>query len=150
MSDNLYTYQRRVMPILLGWGIGSIVSGLIWLLGCSQKMRGMGSQFFGWGLVDSLIAIFAIASADRKTMLLESGEVTPGEHLQQAVQFERFVWFNALLDIGYVIGGIRLAKRSPQEPRRRGIGWGILIQGAFLFVWDVLLAVFAGRLRRGL
>jgi hypothetical protein len=41
-----------------------------------------------------------------------------------------------------------MAKRSQQNYHRRGMGWGIIIQGMFLFIWDVLLASTARRKRR--
>lgn len=144
---NLFTYQQQVMPVLLGWGVGSIVSGLIWMRSTADWLRGLGSQFLGWGIVDSLIAAFAIRNAAQKNGLVEVGEITQDEHHRQSVQFERIVWLNALLDIGYIFGGIWLAKRNPTNQQRQGMGWGILIQGGFLFIWDVLLASVAKRKR---
>lgn len=145
---NLYTYQQDAMPILLGWGIGSTLAGLVWRRSASSWLRGLGIQFIGWGIVDALIASFAIANAANKSAQVDSGEITKVEHRRQSEQFERIVWLNALLDIGYILGGSRMVKRSQQNRQRRGMGWGIIIQGLFLFIWDVLLASTARRKRR--
>jgi hypothetical protein len=146
---NLYTFQQKAMPILLGWGVGSIITGFLWTRSRSQALQALGNQFIAWGAVDGSIAAFAIANAAKKSSLVESGEITPHEHYLQAEQFERIIWVNALLDIGYMLGGFRLARGNPQDRRRQGMGWGILTQGAFLFAWDILLALIAQRHRRG-
>ncbi len=146
---SVYQYQAEAMPILSGWAIGSMVSGLLWLTSRSERLKGFGSQFLGWGAVNAAIAALGLSGAIRNEKRRQEGKISPAEHTRQAIQFERFVWFNALLDIGYMLGGGLLARRNPDEPRKQGMGWGILLQGAFLFVWDILLASIAGRRRRG-
>lgn len=147
--DNLYTYQVKAMPVLLGWAMGSVVAGLLWMRSSNKFWRSMGSQFLGWGVIDGLIAGFALRGAATNAARLESGGISTAEHKRQWVQFERFVWLNVLLDKGYVAGGAWLASHNPQDPQRRGMGWGIAIQGAFLLIWDVLLASISWSKRRG-
>lgn len=146
---SVYQYQIQAMPILLGWAVGSMASGLLWLTTRSDWLKGFGSQFLGWGAINSAIAILGLSGAAKNEERWRKGEITPAEQARQAIQFERFVWFNALLDVGYMLGGWQLAQRNPKEPRKQGTGWGILAQGAFLFVWDILLAAIAGRRRHG-
>lgn len=148
VAENLYTYQQKTMPILLAWGLGSVVAGFIWRRDRSKLLYGMGSQFIAWGAVDASIAALAIANAVKKSGQVESGEIPPREHYRQAEQFRRIVWLNALLDIGYMLFGIRFTRRNAGDRQRRGTGWGIIVQGAFLFVWDILLALFVPRLNR--
>lgn len=147
-SDNLYTYQKKTMPILLGWAAGSVIAGLLWLRSSNKFWRGLGSQFLGWGVINGLIAGFALRGASKNAVRLESGEISPAEHQRQWVQFERFVWLNVLLDKGYITAGAWLALRNPQDAQRRGIGWGVAIQGAFLLIWDILLASLSWNKRR--
>lgn len=146
---SVYQYQTQAMPILLGWAAGSMASGLVWLTSRSEWLKGFGSQFLGWGAINGAIAVLGLSGAAKNEGRRRKGEISPGEHSRQAVQFERFVWFNALLDIGYMLGGWQLARRNPKDARKQGMGWGVLAQGAFLFVWDILLAAIAGRKRRG-
>lgn len=146
---SVYQYQTEAMPILLSWAVGSMVSGLLWLTSRSDLLKGFGSQFLGWGVVNAAIAALGLSGATRNEKRRQEGEISPTEHTHQAIQFERFVWFNVLLDIGYMLGGGLLARRNPDEPRKQGMGWGILLQGAFLFFWDILLASIARRRRRG-
>jgi hypothetical protein len=148
-ADNLYSYQTRAMPILLGWSVGSIVTGALWLSSASKFWRGLGSQFLGWGAIDGLIAGFALRGATKGAARLEAGEISPAEHQRQWLQFERFVWLNVLLDIGYVLAGVGLKRSNPHDPQRQGLGWGIAIQGGFLLIWDILLASLSRSKRRG-
>jgi len=148
-AENLYTYQVRAMPILLGWSVGSVVAGAIWLLSAAKFWRGLGSQFLGWGAIDGMIAGFALRGAAKSAARLEAGEIAPAEHQRQWLQFERFVWLNVLLEIGYVLGGIWLKRSNPHDPQRQGMGWGIAIQGGFLLIWDILLASISRSKRRG-
>jgi hypothetical protein len=145
---NLFIYQRHAMPVLLGWGIGSVFSGLLMLRSRSDWLRGLGSQFFSWGAVDSVIAVFALRNAEKKSRQFEQGEISKDEHIRQAGQFEQFIWLNTLLDIGYIVAGNAFANRYPDNRYRQGMGWGVIIQGAFLFIWDLFLVLIAQRKRR--
>ncbi len=148
-SFDVNQFQIQVLPVLVGWGLGSLVAGLIWLFHPSAWMRGFGSQFAGWGLVDALIALFSLRSAYRKLSSIPSESPDTGELSRQAQTFERVLWVNAGLDVGYVTGGSSLAVRHADNQFRRGIGWGIIGQGMFLLVWDVLLALIVRGQRHG-
>jgi len=114
----------------------------------SDWLRGLGSQFFSWGAVDSVIAVFALRNAEKKSRQFEQGEISKDEHIRQAGQFEQFIWLNTLLDIGYIVAGNAFANRYPDNRYRQGMGWGVIIQGAFLFIWDLFLVLIAQRKRR--
>lgn len=144
---NLYLYQKRTFPILLGWATGSVVSGLLWWRSASEFYQGLGSQFSLWGLIDGLIAVFGIQSAKRNHARYQSGEIDRNKHDQQAKLFETIVWVNVILDLGYIIAGILYKGRHRDNPRRRGVGFGVLLQGSFLLIWDILLASFSRKMR---
>lgn len=56
---------------------------------------------------------------------------------------QKILLFNAGLDVGYMLGGVYLLERGKREvknaERLRGFGRSILLQGAFLFVFDLSL-----------
>jgi len=142
-NSNLFQFQQRAFPFLLAWSLFSIVVGILaWIKG-DRWLRGLGMQFAGWGLIDGIIAAFAVRGAVHKSIQLASGEITPPEYTRQARNFKAIVLANALLDIGYIFGGSWLIKRFPQDQEKRGMGWGIIIQGAFLLIWDLVLALFS-------
>jgi hypothetical protein len=146
---NLYRFQRRAMPVLLGWALGSIVAGALWLRDPGRFLRGAGGQFVAWGVIDGLIALLALRGAGRKQVGWQANAITPLQHAQEAEQFEKIVWANAALDVGYVLAGRWWSRRNPDDPWRRGMGLGVMVQGAFLLVWDLFLALAVRRGRHG-
>lgn len=144
---DLYTFQRRTLPVLLGWAAGSIVAGGLWWRSSQQWLRGLGSQFLGWGLIDGLIALFGLRSAIENTTKFGQGEISSTEMQTQTQRFERILWVNTSLDIGYLLFGGWFINRARGNDQRRGIGWGIILQGGFLFIWDLLLLLLL-RLKR--
>lgn len=140
-SFNVFVFQRHALPVLMGWAAGSIIcGGILWRLG-NDWWRGLGIQFVAWGIIDGVIAYLGRRGATRKAGCLASGEMTASEHNKEALRFEKVLWINAALDIGYVIGGSVLTKLSPGSLFLQGMGWGIVIQGAFLLIWDVVLVL---------
>ncbi|MBN2006671.1 MAG: hypothetical protein JXA21_25180 [Anaerolineae bacterium] len=58
----------------------------------------------------------------------------------------RLLWINTGLDVIYVTVGLILAYGGPSKetnpaPRRRGSGWGVVLQGAALFLFDLMHAL---------
>ena len=141
---NIWTFQRQLTTVLLGWGAASISFGLSLMRGDNPFRRGMGEQFAGWGLVDSLIAFLGWASATRRQLLPDSG--VPAIQAAERRKLARVLWVNTALDVFYVLGGLMTArKRGATDEHWRGRGVGIMIQGGFLFFFDLINAVRAGR-----
>jgi hypothetical protein len=96
----------------------------------------MGAQFKVWGLIDALIALFGTRSVKARRSRL------PDPYYPQVLQEETrglrdLLWINTALDLVYIAGGILLVLfRGRSESRWRGHGFGIIIQGAFLFLFD--------------
>ena len=150
---NLYRFQLRLFPALLVWALGSIAAGIVWLRNDDGQVRGYGSQFAGWGAINLLLALFGMNSAWRNQTRLKQGEISTAQHAVQAQKFERLVLVNAGLDVGYIAAGAWLASTPIDKPQkqpglRRGMGWGILCQGAFLLGWDLLLALLVHQRRK--
>lgn len=139
---NLYTFQKRTLPVLLGWASGSMVAGGFWFRSNHRWLKGMGSQFLGWGLINGLIALFGLRAANVNAGKYARGEITPTQMQTQTRHFERTLWVNTGLDIGYLLFGSWVVNRAIEGERPTGIGWGIMFQGAFLLIWDLLLLLF--------
>lgn len=143
----LFMFQQRIMGLLSGWAVGSIVTGLIWLRDRAPFMRGMGAQFAGWGAIDGIIAVLGWRGAARSAERYAVGELDGDQYARQMINFERLLWINAGLDVLYMLGGRWFARRNPDDPQRRGTGWGVMWQGAFLFIFDLLNAAYVRRQR---
>jgi hypothetical protein len=93
------------------------------------------------GLIDALIALFGKRSAQKRQANLMDPlaiEITS----QESRKLRKILWFNAGLDIGYMAGGIGLALTKGKENTGwRGHGIGIIIQGGFLMIFDLIHAL---------
>ena len=127
----VHRFGRAVSLRLLAWSVLSMVGGaLLWRRG-SPFWRGFGVQALGWGAIDALIA----ASG------LRPGRQPSPEPVRAARNLRRLLWFNAALDVGYMAGGFWLARsKGRTDATWRGQGWGIVVQGGFLFLFDVVHA----------
>lgn len=137
------------MPILLGWALGSMITGALWRRESNRFWQGVGEQFIAWGAVDGIIALFALRGARRKATQQQAGLIAPVQQALETDQFEKIVWANAALDVGYVLGGRWWLRRHADHPHPQGMGVGIMLQGGFLLVWDIFLALAVRRGRNG-
>ena len=133
----IYDYQKFLSLRLLLWAILSILTGLfLWISG-SPFWHGFGLQAAAWGVVDGAIALFGLRGLTQKlTAALDREETS-----QRARWLRRILVLNAGLDVLYIIGGLVLAHTIGRtQPFQAGMGWGIVLQGAFLLVFDSLHA----------
>ena len=133
-------FQKRLMMALLGWATASIALGLGMSRGDDAFRRGVGEQFAGWGLVNALIAVVGGRGLSRRQHRPELN--TTAAKTAEKRQLARILWLNTVLDVFYVLGGARYARnQGAADERRRGRGVGIVIQGGFLFFFDLINAI---------
>lgn len=130
---NIWEYQRTIIQRLLQWSLFSLITGVLMLFG-SGFWRAVGRQFIAWALVNMGIAYVGRRMGEERLTAL------PDPHDSQTVREEtnslrRLLEVNALLDVLYMAGGRILIRRG-----ERGTGVGILVQGAFLFIFDLIHA----------
>lgn len=126
------------MVILGGWAVGNIALGGI-LRGQHQGVeREFHNMNIGWNLVNLGIATFGYISAAKSDPSALDLYTSINEHHG----FQKTLLFNAGLDIGYMLGGAYLMERSKNveknADRLKGFGRSIILQGGFLFVFDVV------------
>ena len=126
-----------------------MISGAIFTLFRDGLWRGVGVQFFGWGLLDALIALGANSVMQKRLAdLPEPGAATV--IARGKTNLRRILAINAVLDVFYVIGGFWLDRSKGHTNHfYRGTAWGIVIQGTFLFCFDLLHALFFPRSTAG-
>jgi hypothetical protein len=139
-SINIWQSQQTITRRLLIWsgfsmavGLGLQLAGPFW--------RGVGAQAVGWGLIDAGIAWFGRWSARRRQARLPD-PLAAVPVVKETRNLRRLLWLNAGLDVGYMLAGWWLARtRGVTQPAWRGHGWGIIIQGGFLFLFDLYHAL---------
>ena len=129
----LWRFQRRLTGMLLGWAVASIAAGLALGRGDDAVRRGVGEQFVGWGVVNAIIALVARRPPPEASNLVETAA--------RKRTLARLLWLNTGLDVVYVLGGWRAMRgRGATDARWRGRGLGVVLQGGFLFFFDLLHA----------
>lgn len=153
-SDLLQFNQDRLrntktaMTVLGTWAIGNIAVGSI----LSAKKEGEDKYFHQmnalWNGVNLGIAGFAYYSATRA----DPASFGLYETFNEQQKLQKILLFNAGLDVGYMAGGLYLREKGKntadpgKAAQRRGWGKSIILQGAFLFVFDLsTYFVFAGK-----
>jgi hypothetical protein len=123
------TFTQTIMRRLLLWGVLSTLGGVLLQFSRKPFWIGVGQQAIGWGVIDALIALVA----GRATSQSFSGQT-----------LRRILLINAALDVLYMLGGFIFARtRGAHDEKQRGQGCGIVLQGLFLFKFDLIHALLA-------
>ena len=132
--------NRTAMTVLGGWAIGNLASGALLTGQKTGKAKYFHQMNLGWGAINLGIAGFAYYNAVKT----DPASFDLLGSLKEQEKITRILLFNAGLDVGYIMGGAYLrerAKTTTKNPERlAGFGESIMLQGAFLLVFD--LAVF--------
>ncbi len=132
--------NRTAMTVLGGWAIGNLASGALLTGQKTGKAKYFHQMNLGWGAINLGIAGFAYYNAVKT----DPASFDLLGSLKEQEKITRILLFNAGLDVGYIMGGAYLrerAKTTTKNPERlAGFGESIILQGAFLLVFD--LAVF--------
>jgi len=116
-----------------------MLSGLL-LLKRGKFWRSLGGQFIVWGAIDALIAIGGQVAFENR--LKNTPESDMPERLKKDKRNLKIaLWVNTGLDVLYMIGGVRWMGRQSDDESARGNGLGVLIQGTFLFFFDLYHAI---------
>jgi predicted secreted protein len=143
---DIWKFQRLVLQRLVIWVGISIVLGLAFLLFRNEYWNGMAIQFIAWAVVNLAIALFGKRSLDRRYASLNKAERQAQAETERA-KLVRTLWVNTILDAFYIIGG-RLAMifLGRDSPLWQGMGLGIILQGSFLFFFDLIHARLASHI----
>ena len=139
---DIWKFQKHLTAMLLGWAVVNILSGLGLMGGRDPVRKGVGEQFAGWGLVNAMIALVGWMSATKRQR--SPGSTTPATQTAERRKITRLLYVNTGLDVFYVVGGALTAGgRGATDKRWRGRGLGIMVQGGFLFFFDLIHAIRA-------
>ena len=127
-------HQQRAMLVLGGWAVGNIGVGLALRSNAEGSTRRFHEMNAIWNVVNLGIAgigYFTLGGAE--TDILAGWRAN--------LSFEKVLLFNAGLDVGYMLGGLYLRERANRPDadadRLRGYGSSIILQGGFLFLFDL-------------
>jgi len=131
-------YRKTGMLILGGWAAANIAGGLAFRANTSGSTKYFHEMNAIWNTVNLGIAAFGYFGAVK----LATPETALGLYKEQ-ISMDKILLFNAGLDLAYIAGGVFLMERSntvsKNTERLRGYGMSVVMQGAFLFAFDVAM-----------
>jgi len=139
-SQDLTNIQQNGMLVLGSWAIGNFaVSGY-------QMTRTKGTTYYFhqmnvfWNTVNLGIAIGGYLGANQL-----GGDMSSMELLKEYNNFSKILLINTGLDVAYVMTGLYLRERSANVEkharRLKGYGHSLMLQGGFLFAFDLALVL---------
>lgn len=133
-------YRQTGMMVLGGWAVANIASGLA----MRSHTTGVDSRFWEmnaiWNGVNLAIAGFGYFTAAKL-----GSDGSAFELYQEQMGMDKTLLFNAGLDLGYIAAGAWMMERSKNISKNpdlwKGYGRSIILQGAFLFAFDVAMVL---------
>lgn len=122
------------MKVLGGWAIANIAVGSIGFYSTKGAARYFNQMNIFWNIVNLGIATAGFYGA--KTASEKQFDLS--QSLAEQRKTERILLINAGLDLAYIAGGVYLNRRgiSKNSDRLHGYGNAVILQGAFLFLFD--------------
>jgi len=117
-SENI---KKRIAFPLLVWGGINMIAGIFYLFSTSDLIKGVLLQAFFWGLIDAVLGL--ITYFRKKEFVLE--------------KIKKILLVNVYLDILYLFIGLLLVLLGGST-FLIGNGYGVMIQGIFLFIIDLI------------
>ena len=142
----IWLYQTRISSQLYAWSAFSVFGGVALLLLVTDPFwRGIGLQGVVWGVIDAGIAFFTQLGMRRKLADMRDPN-DRGVQLEEARRLWGLLLVNAGLDVIYVAVGVGIVLTfGVDNVFARGNGVGIIVQGAFLLLFDLFHALQARR-----
>jgi hypothetical protein len=138
---DIWDFSSKLTQRLLVWSVFSVVISAVTVFSSNPFLRGLGIQFFVWGVIDGAIAIFGKHASAKRKLEVEISDLVESE-AKESRWLERILWINTCLDVFYILGGIWLIQTwGAKSLLWEGHGIGIIIQGGFLFFFDFFHAV---------
>lgn len=120
----IWSFGAAISRRLLGWSALSVLAGVALVMRGDALWQSFGIQAIAWGLIDAGVALAGVVAKRAR-----SAE-------QQRVWLRRVLWINAGLDVIYIAVGAGVVAWGAGDPAWAGHGWGVIVQGAFLLVFD--------------
>jgi len=129
--------DKKLMLGLGTWATTNfIASGIGWTQAKTTESQYFHQMNVMWNLVNIGLAIPGYVKASKART-----DLTYEQTLQQQKKTEKIFLINTCLDVAYVSSGLLLLHKSketsPVDQRQSGYGKSILLQGGFLFLFDL-------------
>ena len=147
LAESRWQTERTGMKVLLGWSVANLAAGTTGALTLQDpRQRAFMGGNAAWNVVNLGLAGASLIGGRHP------GRFEHPEVLRQAYQLERTLLFNTGLDVAYMVAGWALIERGLRrdQPMLQGFGDALLVQGGFLFGFDLALLLVHNRWTRRL
>lgn len=139
----VFNIQRRNeqlagMSVLLGWSLANMgVSSVGWARAETPEWIAFHQGNIGWNAVNMALALPGVLAAYQD----DPAQHTLGDSLRLSHASRVAFAFNTGLDVGWVMMGMWLIERGERlgDPQLLGLGRSMIVQGGFLFLFDLAL-----------
>ncbi|PLX14727.1 MAG: hypothetical protein C0599_18395 [Salinivirgaceae bacterium] len=131
--------KKSGMTVLGTWALSNIaVSGFM-----MTRTRGVNYHFHEMNVFWNVVNLGIAGGAYYAAVNGQYADANVLTTLQTQEKFGKILLFNAGLDVAYVMSGVYLRERSKNtikhQHRLKGYGNSIILQGSFLFAFDLIL-----------
>jgi hypothetical protein len=135
-------YNQQGMLILGTWAVVNLILGAVASFRTSGQTQAFHQMNAYWNVVNLGIAAYGFWQASQVAVL------NFWEVLLAQQQIEKILLANAALDFGYIALGLYLIEKGRRLEKDKWLGFGksIVLQGAFLLLFDAILYGFQQQL----
>jgi len=131
----IWDFKNLISRRLFLWAVVNLLGGALLTVLGDTFWRAFGVQSLVWGTINALIARVGLNRL--KSRPKQPPTITTQEKETRLVR--RVLWINSALDILYIAAGTALViLLGKNDPRWLGVGWGVIVQGTFLYLFDFL------------
>lgn len=147
VNEKRINTHKTSAQVLGAWAIGNIALGLTLRGGATGPPRYFHTMNVGWNVVNfslATVSYIRFNQAGKRRYSLE-------ETVKRSMNSQKLYLLNAGLDMAYVAGGLYLRERSTRSDnpdQLKGFGNSVILQGGFLFVYDLVLFYIHSRILR--
>tara|TARA_R110002049_G_scaffold163985_6_gene330030 strand:- start:118 stop:708 length:591 start_codon:yes stop_codon:yes gene_type:complete len=138
-NENRLKITKTGMYTLGAWAVGNMAVSGIALGGAGGSQKHFHQMNIYWNIVNLGLAgsgLYSAITADPASFDLAAS-------ISEQAKMEKLLLFNAGLDIGYMAAGLWMLERSKNLNNNpelwKGFGKSVILQGGFLFVFDLAL-----------
>ncbi|WP_339810341.1 hypothetical protein [uncultured Imperialibacter sp.] len=137
LDSNRVKITTTGMCILGGWALGNLTVNPI----LQAKAEGSQKYFYQMNSIWNVVNLGLAGASLWQSMRGNAGAADWQAAYSEQHSVERIFLVNTALDVAYMAGGLYMIERSKnalkQSDRLNGFGKGVLLQGGFLFVFDL-------------
>lgn len=134
-----YAQLSMALRGLLVWGLSSLLSGLVLVLGQgSPFLRGLVAQFLAWGAANTGLAVAGLAQLGQSDTAVAAGQVNRKRVNVQIERYRRLLAIGATAGALATLTGFGLRHAGQSHSRSRGAAIGLLTQGSFWLLLGTL------------